>query len=324
MGERVTIVAQQYPELDEAGRATLAGAHPLANVHFVRTAEEFAAALPGADGALAYFPLTPPLLAGAPRLRWFQAMYAGVDRFWGPEIAGSPVVVTATKGPMAIAMAEHMVALMLTLTRRIPAAIRRQQEPRWEQSFPEGDPVDLHGKTLVVLGTGGVGGEVARIGKLAFGMRTIGLARTTATHPYIDTFVQQAQLHEALAVADVVALAMPITATTARIIDAAALAAMKPTAYLVNVSRGKLVDEAALAEALAAGRLAGAGLDVFSVEPLPTDHPLWRAPRLVITPHVSQQSDRKVERNVAFWAENIRRFAAGEPLQGLVDKALGY
>lgn len=324
MGERMTIVAQQYPELDEAGRAQLAGAHPQATVRFVATAEEFAAALPEADGALAYLPLTPSLLATAPRLRWFQSMYAGVDRFWGPEVAQSPVVFTSTKGPMVIAMAEHVIALLLALTRRLPAAIRQQEVPLWRQDFPEGDPVDLHGKTLFVLGTGGVGGEVARIGKLAFGMRTIGLARATASHPFIDRFVERTQLHETLALADVVALAMPITPTTARIIDAAALAAMKPTAYLVNVSRGKLVDEDALAATLAAGRIAGAGLDVFSVEPLPTDHALWRAPRLIITPHVSQQSDRKVERNVAFWAENIRRFAEGEPLQGLVNKALGY
>ena len=184
--------------------------------------------------------------------------------------------------------------------------------------------VQLFGKTIAILGVGQVGGHLARICRVGFGMRVLGLARTRLDHPHVDRYVDRAELPAALAEADVVALCLALTPATERIVDAAALAAMKPSALLVNVARGGLVDESALIEALRAGRLGGAGLDATAVEPLPADSPLWDLPNVIITPHVAPGRDRLAEHLTDFWCENLRRFAEGEPLLGVVDREAGY
>jgi phosphoglycerate dehydrogenase-like enzyme len=184
--------------------------------------------------------------------------------------------------------------------------------------------VQLYEKTIAILGVGAVGGNLARICKAGFGMRVWGLARTRQTNPYVDHYFNIAELHAALAEADVVALCLPQTSVTERIIDAQALAAMKPGAYLINVARGGLVDEEALIRALQRGHLAGAGLDATAVEPLPAESPLWAMPNVIITPHVAPARDRLAEHMVDFWCKNIRRFAEGQELLGVVDRYAGY
>jgi phosphoglycerate dehydrogenase-like enzyme len=322
---KLTIVATPHFVVRPDQLARLKEAHPRVTVHFVTTLAEFATALPEADGTVTGFGLTPELLQTAPRLRWLQVMGAGVERVLTPEIVRSNLIVTASKGPMGVLMAEHVVAMMLALARDFPCFAQDQRDHRWRRFPAERGPLlELAGKTIFVLGLGAVGGEVARICKLGFRMRVLGLARRDRTSPHVDCFVERGELPRALAEADFVSLCLPTTASTRAIVDAAALAAMKPGAYLINVARAQLVDEPALIAALQEGRLAGAGLDAFSVEPLPADSPFWSLPNVIITPHTSAITDRLGDHFVDFWCENVRRFADGEPMLGLVDKEAGY
>jgi len=180
------------------------------------------------------------------------------------------------------------------------------------------------GKTIAILGVGSFRGNFARICKVGFGMKVLGMARTSSGDPHVDRYFQRDELNAALAEADVVALCLPITSDTERIIDAAALAAMKPTAYLINGARGELIDEEALVDALESGRLAGAGLDSTTVEPLPQESPLWAMPNVIITPHLSPGTDELGKSMVDFWCDNIRRFAENETLLYIVDRNSEY
>jgi D-2-hydroxyacid dehydrogenase (NADP+) len=302
-------------------------AHPQVQVEFVDSPEEFAALAPGVDGAIVWptFGLPPQALTEDAPLRWVQSMTAGVNTFLTPElVAAEQITITSTKGPMAPMMAEHAVLFMLALARNLPGFLQDQGERRWRTFVDERPMAQWYQKTIAILGVGAVGGNLARICKVGFGMRVLGMTRTRRDNLHVDRYVERSALHDALGEADVLALCLPITPATERIIDRAALAAIKPTAYLINVARGGLVDEQALIEALRAGRLAGAGLDTTAVEPLPGDSPLWAMPNVLITPHVAPARDRVNEYMADFWCENIRRFAEQQPLQGLVDRYAGY
>ncbi|HEY3109355.1 MAG TPA: D-2-hydroxyacid dehydrogenase [Chloroflexota bacterium] len=320
------VLVTPHPAVSPAQRRRLLDAHPRVTVELVDTREAFEARLPEADGAVTSFGIPDGLLAGAPNLRWVHVMSAGVERMLTPELAAAEqIALTASKGPMGQLMAEHVVALMLALARNLPGFQRDQAEHRWHRMMAEGrQVVELVGKSIAILGVGEVGGHVARICRVGLGMGVLGMARTRRDNPHVDRYFEPAELHAALAEADVVSLSMPVTAATHHIIDRAALAAMKPTAYLINVARGQLVDEAALTDALRAGQIAGAGLDAFAAEPLAADSPLWDLPNVLITPHASAVTDRLGDHFVDFWAENIRRFAEGRPLLGVVDRQAGY
>lgn len=325
MPERLTVIASPHFVVRPEQLARLGQAHPRVDVRFVSSVEEFAAALPDADGAVTGYPPSGELLASAPRLRWVQAMAAGVERFLTPELRAARLSLTATKGPMGVLMAEHAVALLLALARDLPRFFDDQRERRWRRYPGERGPLtELCDKTILILGVGTVGGELARICKLGFQMRVLGLSRTAHADPHVDRSVDRADLASALAEADVVSLSLPVTPATTRIIDAAALAAMKPGAFLINVARGQLIDEPALIAALQRGRLGGVGLDTFAKEPLAPESPLWSFPNVIVTPHTSAITDHLGDRFVAFWGENIRRFAEGDPLLGLVDQEAGY
>jgi D-2-hydroxyacid dehydrogenase (NADP+) len=266
-----------------------------------------------------------PALEPGGRPRWIHSLAAGVDRLLTPELlAAEHVTVTSSKGPMGPLMAEHAVMMMLALARDLPGFMRDQSERRWRFLADERPMVDLLGKTVAILGVGNVGSHVARICKLAFGMRVLGMARTRRDDPHVDRYFDRAELLDALAEADFVVLALALTPETDGIVDAAALAAMKESAYLINVTRGAQVDETALIEALRSGSIAGAGLDSVTQEPLAADSLLWDLPNVIITPHVSPGRDRFAERMVDFWCENIRRFADGEELLGQVNRVAGY
>jgi len=308
--------------------ARLQQAHLRVQVELIQDHERFAAALPEADGAIVFVDfaaLLGPALGPGGRLRWIQSITAGVNHLLTPELlAAEHVALSSTKGPMGPLMAEHIVMLMLALARDLPGFLRDQADRRWRFLSDERPMIDLWGRTVAILGVGSVGGSLARICKLGFGMRVLGMARTRRDDPHVDRYFERADLRAALAEADFVALTLALTPETERIIDAAALASMKTGAYLVNVSRGELVDEAALLAALREGRIGGAGLDSVLDEPLPPESPLWSAPNLIVTPHVSPGRDRFGAEVVEFWCENIRRFAEGEPLLGEVDRAAGY
>jgi phosphoglycerate dehydrogenase-like enzyme len=324
------LAARQYqpiPSLEERWRQ----AHPAVTVEFFATEEAWVGALADADAAFGMFGAAPdsPLfetMRQAPHLRWVHHAAAGVD---GVPLDALPpqVVVTSGKGPMAVSVAEHAVSLMLALARHLPEAVRDQQAQHWR---PGGglafvDRVhDLHGRTVLILGVGTTGGELARICKRGFAMRVVGFARTRRDHPHVDAYVDRAGLPMALGEADFVCVALALTRETFHLVDAAVLAAMKPTASLINVARGEIVDEHALVAALQEHRIAGAGLDSFEVEPLPAEHPLWRLPNVLITPHRAAGSDGFWAHYADFLAENIRRFAESAPLLGVVDRASGY
>lgn len=278
---------------------------------------------PGAQ-ALACWPMANPvrLYAAAPDLAWVQSLGAGVEGILTPEFAQGPLRLTNSRGANAPPIAEHVLALMLAFARGLHRSVQLQAAARWERQF--GRLFEVAGLTLGVVGLGGIGREVARRAR-ALGMRVVAARRTdpggAGADPDVDALTT---LDHLLGTADFVVLAVPLTAETQGLLGAGALARMKPTAYLINVSRGQVVDEPALAAALQAGRLAGAGLDVFATEPLPADSPLWSLPNVIITPHQAAASPRTMERTMALWAENLRRFAAGEPLRNPVDKQRGY
>ena len=256
----------------------LSEAHPRVRVERTYDIDQFAESVKQADGAIvqANFRFPSEALKPDARLRWIQLAAAGADRAWTPELrAAEHVTTTSSKGPMGSLLAEHTVLLMLALARNLRGLMKSQADKFWSrQDYDIPFMSQMLGKTIAILGVGSFRGNLARICKVGFGMKVLGMARTSSGNPHVDRYFQRNELNAALAEADVVALCLPITSDTECIIDAAALAAMKPTAYLINGARGTLIDEEALVDALQNGRIAGAGLDSTTVEPLPEESPL--------------------------------------------------
>jgi len=266
------------------------------------------------------------LLAAVP-LRWIHSTAAGVAQLLFPEMLASPVTLTNASAVMAEPVAEHTVAMMLALAKRIPSAVRYQQQALWGQAHifaEQPPPLELGGSTLGIVGLGAIGRELVRRIR-PFGMRIVAVKRDpTQGHEWADRVLGPNGLHDLLAEADFVVLAAPEAASTRGLIGAAELAAMKKTAYLINIARGSLIDETALVEALHQGRIAGAGLDVASVEPLPPESPLWQAPNLLITHHLAACTERLWRRQFEVLSGNLERYLAGQPLRNVVNKAAGY
>ncbi len=271
--------------------------------------------------------LRPAQLARARKLRWIHSTAAGVAQLCYPELVASPVILTNASPVMAGPVAEHTLALILALARHIPSAVRYQEQAVWAQSRiweEKPRPMELEGTTLGLIGLGHIGRELATRAR-SFGMRVIAVKRDPSRGGECANRVFPPQdLDQMLKESDFVTVVAPETPATRHLIGAAALAAMKPTAYLINVSRGTLVDEAALVEALQAGRIAGAALDVAEREPLPPESSLWRAPNLLITPHLAASSERLWQRHAELLEDNVRRYLTGEPLRNVVNKAAGY
>ena len=266
-------------------------------------------------------------VAAAPRLGWFQNGGAGVEGLPLRELASRGVIVTNASGVHAINIGEHVLAMMLAFARGLPALVRAQEARRWrdDDDVARARRFELHGQTLLLVGLGDIGLAVAERAR-AFGMRVLGTRRRSdlATPPGVDEVVPMEQLTDGLGRADHVVVSVPLTGATAGLIGAAELAAMKRGAYLYNVGRGGTVDTPALVEALAAGHLGGAGLDVTDPEPLPEDSPLWGMANVLITSHTSGGTPKYWDRGIELIEENIRRYRAGEPLLNEVDAGEGY
>lgn len=271
--------------------------------------------------------LKPAHLAAARRLRWIHSPAAGVGNMLFPDMIASPVTLTNSRGSSSATIAEHVIAVTLALLRRLPRASRRQAEHVWAQNEFEAGPSirTLRGARVLIVGLGSIGGEAGALAA-AFGAVVVGIRRgADGPRPGgVSSVVTPDRLHDELPLADVVVLAAPQTAATVHLIGAPELALMKDDAVLVNVGRGSLVDEEALVRALEAGRLRGAALDVFEREPLPPGHPLWAREDVLVTPHVSGFHAGHWDGVVGIFADNLRRFAAGEPLLNAVDKGAGY
>lgn len=293
-------------------------------VTFVATAEP-AEVLREVEDADAIFgqPGRQAILAGK-RLRWIQSPSAGVEWMWGtPELPALDVVVTNMRGAHAATIAEHFFAMLLHLTRQFPALLEAQRRHTW-LSPVEPPPVGLSGRTLGILGLGNIGRAIAQRGK-GFDMRVIAVdINEVEQPPYVDELYRLDGLGRMLSEADFQAIAIPITPESRGMIGAAQLELMKPTAYLGIMSRGKIVDEQALIGALKENMLAGVGADVMATEPLPADDPLWDAPRTILSPHMSAQSEQTYTRVAEILRENIGRFLAGEELYNTVVKERGY
>jgi phosphoglycerate dehydrogenase-like enzyme len=261
---------------------------------------------------------------GNPRLRWVQGTAAGT----GEQVAAAGlsadelerVMVTSASGVHVGPLAEFCMLGLLAFTKDLPRLRADRQARRWAHR-----PVaELRGGTLLILGLGAIGTEVARLAR-AFGMRTLGVNRRgRSDSPHVDEVHAPDRLDDLLGRADAVVVTMPLTAETRGMLDERAIARIRPGAILVNVGRGGVVDEAAMIQALRSGRLAGAALDVFATEPLPADNPLWDLPNVLISPHTAALSVREDERIVELFEENLRRYLRGEDLLNRVDTTLFY
>ncbi|UCG72722.1 MAG: D-2-hydroxyacid dehydrogenase [Chromatiales bacterium] len=266
------------------------------------------------------------LLDAAPRLRWLQLYSAGAENCVDlPRIREREVLLTNLQRVSSLTIAEHVMGLTLALTRGLAPHIVAQAQGDWNPGLvPMQQRVELSGRTMLVVGLGGIGTEVARRAD-AFGMRVIAVRATGQPGPpFVAEVAKPDRLLQMAAQADVVVNSVPLTADTAGMFDAAVFAAMPPSAYFINVGRGRSVVTDDLVAALRDGQIAGTAFDVTDPEPLPADHPLWTMPNVIITPHVSAQSDRIFERVLAVVAENLRRYVAGEAMLSVVDPEAGY
>lgn len=271
-------------------------------------------------------PCSAELLAAGPRIRWIQVYFAGVERCVSiPALRERDVLLTNMQRVAGPVMAEHVIAMMLTFARGLYFYIPERMAGRWTQEPPP--PVKMltiEGKTVLVVGLGGIGSEVARRAH-ALGMRVIATRASGREGPaYVSYVGLSDELHKLAGEADFVVNTTPLTPATTGLFDAKFFAAMKPGAYFFNVGRGKSVVQADLVAALQSGRLAGAGLDVTDPEPLPADSPLWRMQNVILTPHVSTQSDLGNEARSVIVIENLRRYVAGEKMLSVVDAGKGY
>jgi phosphoglycerate dehydrogenase-like enzyme len=273
------------------------------------------------------FSLRPQQFACAKKLLWIHATAAGVHQLMFPELRSSGVVVTNASGVHSIPMAEHILGMLLAMARRFPSAVRYQAEHRWAQQEIWDEqirPRELQGQTLLFIGFGAIGREVARRVR-PLGMRIWAVTRSGQGDPALaDRFLPAAKLEEVLHEADYIILAAPETLQTRHMIGSRQLALMKPTAVLINVARGTLVDEAALIECLQKRSIAGAALDVTEDEPLAPESPLWTLDNVFLTPHISSISEYLWDRQTELLLDNLERWFAGKPLRNLVDVARGY
>jgi len=266
-------------------------------------------------------------LKDAKKLKWIHSTAAGVAQLMYPELRDSGILVTNPSGIFSVPMAEHTMGLLLALARNFPDSVRGQDHAKWAQQDLWDKPqhlTELNGQLLLIVGFGSIGREIAKRAK-AFDMRVWGVTRSgQGDRAFAEQIFPATQLDEVLPQADFIVIAAPETSDTNHLIGAPQFARMKIGARLINVGRGSLLDEAALLQALETGALAGAALDVMQTEPLPADSPLWKAPNLFLTPHISAVSDRLWQRETALLMELLEHWFDGREMFNRVDFSRGY
>jgi phosphoglycerate dehydrogenase-like enzyme len=283
-------------------------------------------ALRGADVMIGWA-LPPEQLRAAKSLRWIYSITAAVDQFLYPELISSEIAISTAGRVHGPVVAEHAMAMLLALAKRLPSAVRYQERRKWAMEAiwkEQPRPREVRGATLAVIGMGSIGAEVASMA-VALKMNVIGVRE----HPARGSggaheVVGYDALDSVIGRADFIVLAAPLTPRTRHMIDARRLKMFKKTAFLINVSRGALVDEAALVPALKNGSIAGAALDVFEEEPLSRWSPLWKMPQVLITPHTAFLTENVWQRHFEMFAANFKRYLAGQALESVVDKKDGY
>jgi phosphoglycerate dehydrogenase-like enzyme len=302
-------------------------AAPNAQIEFTvcRTREEFHEKVK--DAEVVYGDIRAEALKSASKLKWVQAGGAGLDAN-DPALFQSPVLLTNFAATFAPAISETAIGMLLCLTRGIskyyiPQFLKRQWKP--VGSVKSADHTEISGRTMGIVGLGGIGSAVARRAHYGFDMRIVAIDSRAMHKPeYVAELRDLGWFHDMVPQVDVLVAAAPLTPTTERMFNEQVFRSMKTTAYFLALSRGKLFDDLALVKALQEGWIAGAGLDVFPVEPPPASHPIFDCPNVVMTMHTSGWSPDRQKRLVELFAENVRRYTEGLPLLNVVDKKLGY
>ena len=311
--ERVAILAADHPELEFVSAGSFRS----------MSEAERNAILADADVLLGFCGIASRM----PQVRWIQMPSAGVAPCLEMGLEDRHVTVTNAQRLYGPQIAEHALAMILAFSRRLPELFAFQQRGEWGQDglrLGGTGSWELTGKTLFVVGLGGIGTELARRAH-ALGMRVVATRNSSREGPdFVDYVGLSDELHALAGEADVIVSAVPLTPATTGMYDAAFFEAMNPEGYFINVGRGESVVTDDLVEALRVGQLAGAGLDVFDPEPLPAGHPLWAMPNVIITPHSASTSDVASGRQFILQRENLRRWVAGEPLLSVVDLRRGY
>lgn len=325
-----------FPAVDEQ---RLARIHEAAGpIEVVNAVDERHAAVAVADAEAVFGKITPTLLAAATRLQWVQAATVSLEHYMFPDLVEHPCVLTNMRGLFSDVIADQVMGYILCFARNLHKYVRAQVRRHWEpvggesqrSSFAAGPGVTtaidrahrhLSDLTLGIVGLGSIGGELARRAS-AFTMRILAVDPARHDRPAeVHALWPLARLNELLGESDFVAVCAPHTPLSVRMFRRPQFQAMKRDACLINIGRGALVDLQDLVEALREGWIAGAALDVFEVEPLPRDHPLWTFENVILTPHVAGFSPRIAERHLGVLLENIQRFRSGQPLRNVVNKA---
>lgn len=270
------------------------------------------------------FGFVPPknIIIRAPRLKWMQATSAGIDRHRDTEIWRTKVIITGVSGIHATPIGEFVLGLMLMFAKDIPQSFQMKQKRQWQRYLPR----TLHGKTVGIVGLGHIGREVARLAK-AFGMKVIATRRSAKAEgkaKNVDLLLPRDRTKELLNASDYVILTLPLTPETHNIIGAEEFKAMKSSAYIINIGRGSLIDEEALIRALDEKCIAGAGLDVTAIEPLPAESRLWDFENVILTPHIAGGMEDYMLRAVELFCENLKRYLDGKKLLNVIDRKKGY
>ena len=328
-----------HPPIDEERLAKIveaAGPMTVANA-----ADDAGALREIADAEAFYGKITPELLTAATRLQWVQSLTASLEHYMFPELVEHPCRLTNMRGLYSDVIASQVFGYMVCFARNLHHYIRRQGEARWEavggeaartgiatgpvvQSTIDRAHMHLADATLGVVGLGEIGLEVAHYG-VAFRMRVLAVDAVQKPPPEgVEALWPLERLPELLAESDFVVVAAPHTPETVKMFRRGQFQQMKQTAYFINIGRGVTVDLADLTAALEAGEIAGAALDVFEIEPLPSSNPLWKMENVIITPHVAGAAPRVAQRHLEVLLENVRRFSQGEELKNVVNKAKWY
>jgi phosphoglycerate dehydrogenase-like enzyme len=278
-----------------------------------------------ADAEVVIGNISSSLLPDAKQLKWVQSFAAGMENM-PKQLKDHSCIVTNMQRIYAPVIAETAIALLLSLTRGLAqVSIPAFAQKKWMDVPPDMPLADLYGKTIGIVGMGGIGSETARRLHYGFNMRVLATDAKPLPKPdFVDELHEPSWLMKMVPQVDVLMSAAPLTPITRQMFNETVFSAMKPGAYFINVSRGGLVEQNALVKALKEKRIAGAGLDVVTPEPLPADSPLWTCPNLVITPHNSGFAPIREERAAALVAENVRRYSNDLPLMNMVDKVKGY
>jgi phosphoglycerate dehydrogenase-like enzyme len=265
-------------------------------------------------------PLPDALVQQMPNLRWLHVTRGGVNAYLTPTVKARPIQVTGSKGVHGTVFSEFALACIFALAKKLPCSIEAQRLKRWQKL----QPIEVAGQTLGIVGLGTAGNELARKAK-ALGMRVIATKRTVVEKPdYVDKLGAPDFLPVLLRQSDYVVLLLASVPSTLNIIGESELRLMKPSAYLINLTGGRAIEETLLVRALKESWIAGAVLDAFARQPLPQDSELWTLRNVIITPRIAGITSQKWPALLPIFTDNLQRFLAGQPLQNLVDKELGY